>query len=108
MAKKRGQPKEVLKPFKKNDPRINRKGRPPVLPDLKEAIAKLLSQEEGDTNRLEHILNALYKKAIKGDVRAAQELMDRGFGKSQQFVDLTSKGEKFPTIKIGYKPNEED
>ena len=78
-----------LKPFKKGpDSRRNVKGRPPVLPDLKEAIARLLSEEDEDTNRLEKVLNALYKKALKGDVRAAQELIDRGYGKPNQKVDM--------------------
>jgi hypothetical protein len=35
---------------------------------------------------------ALRAKAVKGDVRAAQELLDRGFGKSKSNVDLTSNG----------------
>ena len=80
------------KPFKKNDPRINRNGRPPVLPDLKEAMAKLLSGDKDGKTALESVLDALYNKALKGDVRAAQELMDRGFGKSQQ--NITTKEEQ--------------
>lgn len=36
---------------------------------------------------------ALYKKAIKGDVRAIGELLDRAEGKPRQSLDLTAAGE---------------
>jgi len=85
---------ENLKPFKKGeDERRNIKGRP-KLPDLKEAIAKVLNKEKNGKTALDEILDALWAKAAKGDVRAAQELMDRGFGKAQQFTDITTGGDK--------------
>ncbi len=65
----------------------NPKGRPPVLPELKAAIANLLSQEKDGSTLLDGVLSALARKALKGDVRAAQELLDRGFGKSTQIID---------------------
>jgi len=88
------------KPFIKGDPRINRKGTA-KLPDLKAAIAKVLSKESGGITELEAILKALKVKAKKGDVRAAQELLDRGYGRPQQSIDHTSQGEKIniPVIK---------
>lgn len=107
MARKGGTP-ENLKNFKKGvDPRRNLKGRPPVLPDLKEAIAKILSEKTGDITALDAILAALKAKAAKGDVRAAQELLDRGFGKSQQFIDIKSGGNKLtPPTFVFKKLNE--
>lgn len=95
-----GQPKEVLKPFKKGDQRINRKGRPPVLPDLKNVIAKILSEEKNEMTGLEAVIRALLIKAIKGDTRAAQELLDRYYGKSTQPIDHTTGGEKIQPLKI--------
>jgi hypothetical protein len=74
------------KPFEKGDPRINRKGRP-KLPDLKGAMAKVLAEEKDGMDALEAILRALSAKATKGDIRAAQELLDRGFGKPRQSID---------------------
>ena len=65
------------KPFVKGDKRINRQGRPPKLPELDVLLAETLSDK--DAMRL--ILLALIKKAKAGDVRAAELLMDRGWGK---------------------------
>ena len=76
---------ENLKPFKKGQSG-NPAGRP-KLPDLKEAIAKILAEEKDGHTALEAILAALRAKASKGDVRAAQELLDRGFGKAKQVID---------------------
>lgn len=79
-----------LKSYKKGETG-NPHGRPPVLPELKTAIAKLLSEKSGDYTALDGILRALFKRAMSGDVRAAQELLDRGFGKSQQLIELAAK-----------------
>lgn len=72
----------------------------PKMPDLSEAIAKILGEEKDGKTALDAILAALRAKAAKGDVRAAQELMDRGYGKSQAFIDHTTKGEKMITTNI--------
>ena len=73
-----------IKPRYKKGQSGNPKGRPPVLPELKIAIAKILSKENAGLTVLDEILTALVNRAKKGDVRAAQELLDRGFGKSKQ------------------------
>ena len=89
---------ENLKPFKKgDDSRRNKAGRP-KLPDLKEAMAKVMAEEKDGMSALEAILKALRAKAAKGDVRAAQELLDRGYGKALQFIDNnnTHKFENLP------------
>ncbi len=70
----------------------NPNGRP-KLPDLREAMAKVLAEEKDGMSALEAILKALRVKATKGDVRAAQELLDRGFGKAKQSVDVVSKSD---------------
>lgn len=88
------------KTFRDKPERINRKGRPPVLPDLKETIAKILSEKKNELSGLEAILRAMLLKAVKGDTRAAQELLDRYYGKATQPVDHTTGGKEFNQIKI--------
>ena len=93
----------VGKGFEKYPERINRKGRP-KMPDIKEALIKLLNEEKDGMAALDAVLKALRAKAIKGDVRAAQELLDRAYGKARQSVDVTSKGESLaPQIKVMYQ-----
>jgi hypothetical protein len=70
----------------KSGNRKNCTGRP-KLPDLKEAIAKVMAEEKDGMSALEAILKALRMKAAKGDVRAAQELLDRGYGKAMQKIE---------------------
>lgn len=101
-----GQPKEVLKPFSKGDKRINRKGRPAVLPGLKEAIAKVLAEEKDGVNALEAILKTMRAKAVKGDVRAAQELLDRAFGKPKQSIEHSGNVFENVIINITKKGND--
>jgi hypothetical protein len=77
--------KQIKPRFKKGESG-NPKGRP-KLPDLKEAIAKVMAEEKDGMSALEAILKALRMKAAKGDVRAAQELLDRGYGKAMQKIE---------------------
>jgi hypothetical protein len=70
----------------------NPKGRP-KLPDIREALAKVLADEKDGVTALEATLRALRAKAIRGDVRAAEALLDRAFGKAAQTVDVTSAGQ---------------
>jgi hypothetical protein len=71
----------------------NPKGRP-KLPDISEALAKILADEKDGTTALEATLMALRSKAVKGDIRAAEALLDRAFGKPKQAIDHTTAGEK--------------
>ena len=100
MPFKKGEIPKGAKPFKKNDPRINKKGAP-KLPELKQAMAKILGGEDGGITELEEVLQALKAEAKKGNVRAAQELLDRAYGRPQQSIDHTTQGEKIniPIIK---------
>ena len=101
-----------LIPFKKGH-----KGGPgrPKMPDLKEILTKVLGKEneEGKTEA-EQILEALKKQAKAGNVKASQLLLDRGYGKVKEQIDITTDGEKLnkPSIQIeiitSYKPDEEN
>ena len=79
-------------PFTKNDPRINKEGRPKKLPELDKLLADVLGEEKDGITAAEAILKALRAKATKGDIRAAEVLLDRGWGKAKQSMDITSDG----------------
>lgn len=77
-------------PFTKNDPRINKNGRPPKLPDIDVLLADVLGEEKDGKTAAQAILMALRAKAAKGDVRAAEVLLDRGWGKVKQPIDFNN------------------
>lgn len=77
----------------------NPKGRPPGIPNSKVRYKRLLelvtkktnpvTGEEEEFTQLELMDMAIFAKALKGDIRAYQEIMDRLEGKSVQAVDLS-------------------
>jgi hypothetical protein len=75
-----------LKPFKKGQSG-NPKGRPLKLPALDKLMADVLGEEKDGITAGEAILKALRAKATKGDVRAAEVLLDRAYGKPKQTHD---------------------
>ncbi len=82
------------KPFTKGDKRINREGRPRKLPDLDALLAEVLGAEKSNKSAMLLILSALCRKAQRGDVRAAELLLDRGYGKliARQQIEMTLDG----------------
>jgi hypothetical protein len=80
--------------FKKgHDERRKGNGRPIELPGLKELLAKTLGQSKNGVTAAEVVLNALLRKAAKGDTRAIELLLDRGYGKVTQGLHVTGKDE---------------
>lgn len=69
----------------------NPKGRA-ALPDIKAAMALLLSEPVAGATALDAVLAALRDRALAGDVRAAEVLLDRGYGKAVQLADVTTGG----------------
>lgn len=90
--------KENLKNFPKGTSG-NPAGRP-KLPDLTELLAKVLGEEKDGKTAGEAILMALRAKAAKGDTRAAEILLDRGWGKVKQDVGLSGDLKNEVTLKI--------
>jgi hypothetical protein len=70
----------------------NPKGRPKI-PELNGALAEILSDEKDGVMALKAVLMALRARAVKGDVRAIELLLDRAYGKSKGHTDITSNGE---------------
>ena len=60
----------------------------PKLPDLKEMMEKVLGEEKDGVTALELIMKQIRAKAAKGDIRAAEMLLDRGYGKPKQSLDV--------------------
>lgn len=80
---------ENLKPFKKGkDERRNLSGRPLKIPDLDKLLADVLGEEKDGKTAAQDILMALRAKASRGDVRAAEVLLERAYGKVKQNLQL--------------------
>jgi hypothetical protein len=84
----RGNPQNLQKHQWKKGQSGNPKGRPKNMPDLKEALMTVLGQIQNDTNALEAMLTVLRSKALKGDTKAAEILLDRAYGKPKQETDV--------------------
>jgi len=99
MARKGGAP-ENLKPYKKGESG-NLKGRPPKAPEIDEIISRVL--QEKCTNKLTRAENIFRKMCIKaegGDVRAAEMILDRAYGKVKQRTELTGNVAPLPITGI--------
>lgn len=86
MKKKGGKlsPRTEFKPGQSGNPN----GRPKKLPKLDVLMAELLGDEKNGKTAAMQILDALKRKAARGDVRAAETLLDRAYGKPKQAIDL--------------------
>jgi hypothetical protein len=65
----------------------NPNGRPKKLPELDVLLAEVLGEEKDGKTAAQAILAALRAKATKGDVRAAEVLLDRAWGKAKQSIE---------------------
>ena len=85
-------------PFVKNDPRINKLGAPKTKM-LKDLLMAELQTESNGVDKLTAIINKLTTMAVKGDMNAIKEVLDRYAGKSGQAIDITTNGKDVaPTI----------
>lgn len=79
-----------LKPCKKGQTN-NPNGRPKKLPQLDVLLAEVLGEEKDGMTAAKAILAKLRQKAVGGDVRASEVLLDRAYGKSKETIDLTNR-----------------
>jgi len=68
----------------------NPKRKPHKIPELRELLANVLGDQKDGKTAAEAILMALRNKAVKGDVRAAELLLDRAYGKASQPIETPS------------------
>lgn len=83
---KRGEPpvETQFKPGQSGNPL----GRPKKLPAIDVLMAEVLGSIDDKKSEAQAIIEALVKRALKGDVRAAEVLLDRGYGKAKQTTEL--------------------
>lgn len=96
---KKGGVPENLKPFPKGKSG-NPNGRPKKIPELDKLLADVLGDEKDGITAAQAILMALRKKAASGDVRAAEVLLERAYGKAKQQIDHTG---DFTVKRIGFE-----
>ena len=94
-----GVPNSKATQFKKGN-NANPKGAPRKLPELDKLLAEVLGEEKNGMTAAEAVLKAMLAKAARGDVKAAQLILDRAYGKSLQQIDMTTKGEKIQSTEI--------
>lgn len=69
-------------------------GRTPKLPELDKLLADVLGEEKDGVTAADAILRKLRAMAAAGNIRAAEILLDRAYGKAKQGIDLTTQGDK--------------
>jgi len=74
-------------PFKKGSSG-NPAGRPKKIPEIEKLLANVLGEEKNGMTAAEAILRSLIIKAVKGDVRAAEVLLARGYGLPKQNINI--------------------
>lgn len=100
MANKNGNPQN-LKPFKKGNP--GGPGRPHKLPQLDALMAEIMGEEKDGITVAKSILSKLKQKAVAGDLRASEILLDRAYGKAKQELNITER-----TIIVELPENDND
>ena len=78
------------KPFVKGQSG-NPNGQPRKLPGLDKLLAEVMGEEKDGIEAAKAILMALRAKATKGDVRAAEVLLDRAYGKVKDKIEHSGK-----------------
>ena len=69
----------------------NPNGRPKKLPRLDDLLSDIMGEEKDGMTAAEAILKRLRQMATQGNIKAAEMLLDRSYGKAKQPVEHTGK-----------------
>lgn len=70
-----------------------------ALPDLPQLLAECLSATLDGKSAMKLILEALRERAIAGDIRAAELLLDRSYGKTPQTIEVNKTERQYILIR---------
>jgi hypothetical protein len=91
-----------LKPFQRgHDPRRNLKGRPKSLPPLDALLLDVLG--EGDGRPMKKIIQVITARALRGDLRCAEFLVERVYGKVKTLQEHSG---SIDMMGLGLSPDE--
>lgn len=71
----------------------NPNGRPKKIPALEELFLKVMTEKKDGLEAAEAVILQLRNKAIRGDMKAIEYLLNRIYGKPKESVDITTKGQ---------------
>ena len=79
----------------------NPNGIPKKIPEIDKLLAEVLGEEKDGITAAEAILKALRAKASKGDIRAAEVLLDRAYGKATTNLNLKNENITIRVVRDG-------
>jgi len=97
----------IGKPFTKDDPRINKEGRPLGSRDFAtdfDEVVEEIAEENGITKSQarKHLLKVAYKNAKEGNYSFYKDIHDRVYGQATSKTDVTSKGESINPVLVKF------
>ena len=107
MTFQKGKIPKGAKPFNEHPENINKDGRPRKLPELEVLLAEALSDAKDGHTAAEAVIMSLRKKAISGDVRAIELILNRAYGKIPEKLDVTSNGKELQSPTFNFMPLDE-
>lgn len=85
---------------------MNPNGRPKKLPALDVLIAEVMGEEKDGITAAMAILKKVRQQAASGNIKAAEMLLDRAYGKPKQMADITTNGESLNSDLLSKLPIE--